>query len=242
MFALGCHFSEYAIHREFNDARTQDNSPNGDAFGEQYLFQNERGAVGTFGSSGFEYLNQTNAFMNVTAAVWFYDAPYDTNGQPKTQAEWQFGQLMFLVESQIAGSQRDRWKRYTSWAIRSCASTPARRLSRVTVNGAPRAAATWWNRAARGTRCGWSRWSPTRTRSATSSWRSRAPTSATRSSSSRWWMRSCRAPASNRVSFRHKVRPETYDIVLRAYQAPDTLAGNYHMVASSASRWNRASP
>jgi hypothetical protein len=34
-----------------------------------------------------------------------------------------------------------------------------------------------------------------------------------------------------RVSFLHKLRPENYDIVLRAFQAPDTLAGAYHITA-----------
>jgi len=34
-----------------------------------------------------------------------------------------------------------------------------------------------------------------------------------------------------RVSFRHVLQPRTYDIVLRAYQAPDTAAGQYHMAA-----------
>jgi hypothetical protein len=34
-----------------------------------------------------------------------------------------------------------------------------------------------------------------------------------------------------RLSFRHKLRPENYDIVIRAFQAPDTLAGQYHIAA-----------
>jgi hypothetical protein len=34
-----------------------------------------------------------------------------------------------------------------------------------------------------------------------------------------------------RLTFRHKLRPEDYDIVMRAFQAPDTLAGQYHLAA-----------
>jgi hypothetical protein len=34
-----------------------------------------------------------------------------------------------------------------------------------------------------------------------------------------------------RVSFEHLLMPRTYDIVLRAFQAPDTTAGQYHMAA-----------
>ena len=34
-----------------------------------------------------------------------------------------------------------------------------------------------------------------------------------------------------RVSFAHKLRPENYEIVMRAYQSPDTLAGQYHIAA-----------
>jgi hypothetical protein len=34
-----------------------------------------------------------------------------------------------------------------------------------------------------------------------------------------------------RVSFHHLLHPKTYDIVLRAFQAPDTTSGQYHIAA-----------
>jgi hypothetical protein len=230
MFALGCHFSEYAIHREFNDARTQDNAPNGDAFGEQYLFQNERGAVGTFGSSGFEYLNQTNAFMNVTAAVWFYDAPYDTMVN-QTQAEWQFGQLMFLVESQIAGSQRDPVERYHILGdplLRIDAGPPA---FEVTVNGVPARSGDVVESGGEGDTLRVV--AVVTDENAIRDFKLEIAGADLSDSLAIEPLVDAQLPRARqyRVSFRHKVRPETYDIVLRAYQAPDTLAGAYHMVA-----------
>jgi hypothetical protein len=44
IFGMGCHFSEFAIHREMAPDRLVYNAPNGDAFAEQYLFQDERGS------------------------------------------------------------------------------------------------------------------------------------------------------------------------------------------------------
>ena len=101
MFAMGCHFSEYAVDGEMASRHVIYNPPNGDCFAEQLLFQDERGAVNTYGSSGFEYLDRNMDYMNTIAGVWFYQAPYDTM-TAQTQAEWKFGQLMYLVEAEMA--------------------------------------------------------------------------------------------------------------------------------------------
>mgnify|MGYP003542423234 CR=1 FL=1 len=96
--------------------------------------KDERGAVGTYGSSGFEYLGANNDYMNRTAQVWFYEAPYDTMIN-QTQAEWKFGELMFLAEAQMAPSQPTPVERYHILGdplLRVDAGPPA---FNVTVNG-----------------------------------------------------------------------------------------------------------
>ncbi len=97
---FGCHFSDYGIHRELS--RQSLSAPNGECFAEQFLFQsNNRGAVSTYGSSGFEYLGETNDFMELLANTWFYGTGYESNVDV-TQGKWVFGQLMFLVETEFA--------------------------------------------------------------------------------------------------------------------------------------------
>jgi hypothetical protein len=137
IFAMGCHFSDYTVARELAPEQSVYNSPNGDCFAEQYLFQSERGAVDTYGSSGFEYLDRNVDYTNTLAAVWFYQAPYDTM-TAQTQAEWKFGQLMYLVEAQMAtvsSFQADAVERYHILGdplLRIDAGPPA---FNVTVNG-----------------------------------------------------------------------------------------------------------
>ena len=107
ILGMGCHFSDYALHREFEATRLASNPPNGDAFAEQLLFQNREAAVGTYGSSGFEYLGQVNNFMNLFTSVWFYNAPYESIVET-TEGHWIFGQLMYLVEAEAVGIGQDK--------------------------------------------------------------------------------------------------------------------------------------
>ncbi|HEU4364715.1 MAG TPA: C25 family cysteine peptidase [Candidatus Krumholzibacteria bacterium] len=230
MFGLGCHFSEYGIHRELESRRTSSNNPNGDAFAEQLLFQNDRGAVGTYGSTGFEYLQPNAIMMETTTRVWFYEAPYDTMVN-QTKGEWIFGDLMFLTEAQLAGTQRDPVERYLILGdplLRIDAGPPA---FNVTVDGVPfdtgdivtaggegdtilvEATVTDEN-AIRDFRLEIDGANATDLLTVTPLVDGTVPRA-----------------RQYRVSFRHKLRPENYDIVLRAYQSPDTLAGQYHMAA-----------
>jgi hypothetical protein len=230
IFGMGCHFSEYAIHRELGPGRLQDNSPNGDAFAEQYLFQNERGAVGTYGSSGFEYLNQTNAFMNTMASIWFYEAPYDTMLN-QTKAEWKFGELMFLVETQMAGAQRDPVERYHILGdplLRIDAGPPA---FEVTVDGRPARSGDIVQSGGEGDTI--QVVAVVTDENAIRDFSLEIAGVDLSDSLSIVPLSDPGLPRARqyRVSFRHKLRPETYDIVLRAFQAPDTLAGTYHMEA-----------
>jgi hypothetical protein len=230
IFGMGCHFSEYSINREFWGTRIQDNSPNGDAFAEQLLFQNERGAVGTYGSSGFEYLNQTNDFMNRMARVWFYEAPYDTMLN-QTQAEWQLGQLMFLVESQMAASQGAPVERYHILGdplLRIDAGPPA---FQVTVDGRPVRTGDVVSSGGEGDSIRVV--AVVTDENAIQDFALEIAGVDASDSLSIEPLTDPNLPRARqyRLSFRHKLRAETYDVVLRAYQAPDTLAGTYHMAA-----------
>ena len=231
IFAMGCHFSEYAIHREMGTDRVIYNSPNGDCFAEQYLFQNERGAVDTYGSSGFEYLDANVDYMNTLAAVWFYQAPYDTMTS-QTQAEWKFGQLMYLVEAQMAvigqSAPVERYHILGDPLLRIDAGPPA---FNVTVNG---------HAAQNGDVVNTGGERDTLRVVATVTDENAIHKFALeiggRDESDSLTVVPLSDPSlpharQYRVSFRHVLLPQTYDIVLRAYQSPDTTAGQYHMAA-----------
>lgn len=232
IFGMGCHFSDYAVFREESDIFSLSNAPNGDSFAEQLLLQNDRGAVGTYGSSGYEFLGANNTYMNMMARVWFYEAPYDTMLN-QTQAEWKLGELMFLVESQLAGfsNQRDAVERYHILGdplLRIDAGPPA---FDVTVDG--RTVSTGEDVTSRGDSDTLQVVAVVTDENAIRDFELEiAGTDVTDSLT----IEALTDPAlprarQYRVSFSHKLRPETYDIVLRALQAPDTLAGSYHIAA-----------
>jgi len=236
LFALGCHFSDYALHKELSQANLANNAPNGDSFSEQFLFASNRGAVATYGSSGFEYLGQTNDFMRTTARVWFYEAPYDTTVN-QSDAQWIFGQMMFLVENAVAPRQSAPVERYHLLGdplLRIDAGPPA---FQVTVDGAPIQSGD----AVRSSTPG----QPIQVEAIVTDENAIArfslevagvdqtdslqvtPLVDTQLGASRQY----------RVRFRHQVRPQKYDIVLRAFQSPDT-SGAYSMVAEFTLRVN----
>jgi hypothetical protein len=136
IFGMGCHFSDYALFKE--QARLNLNSPNGDCFAEQLLFQNNEAAASTYGSAGFEYLSQVNQFMERFSEIWFYEAPYDTMVS-QTQGRWVLGPMMFLVEAEAIrrhgqSNPVDRYLILGDPLLRIDAGPP---LIDVTVNGTP---------------------------------------------------------------------------------------------------------
>jgi hypothetical protein len=168
--------------------------------------------------------------MNVTSAVWFYDASYDTMVN-QTQAQWRLGQLMFLVENQMAGSQRDPVERYHILGdplLRIDAGPPA---FEVTVNGAPARSGDVVESGGEGDTLRVV--AVVTDENAIHDFKLEIAGADLTDSLAVDPLVDADLPHARqyRVSFRHKVRPETYDIVLRAYQAPDTLVNTYHMVA-----------
>jgi len=231
VFGMGCHFSDYAIFREASNLWIA-NLPNGDSFAEQLLFQNDRGAVGTYGSSGFEFLGANNSYMNMMARVWFYEAPYDTMLN-QTQAEWKFGQLMFLVESKLAGmsNQREPVERYHILGdplLRIDAGPPA---FEVTVDGRP--VTTGEDVTSRGESDTLQVVAVVTDENAIRDFALEIAGVDVSDSLTITALTDPTLPRARqyRLSFEHVLRPENYDIVLRAYQSPDTLAGTYHMAA-----------
>lgn len=232
-FGMGCHFSEYAPDREQSSIYSFTNAPNGDCFAEQLLFSDERGAVNTYGSSGFEYLDRNMDYMNTVGAVWFYQAPYDTM-TAQTQAEWKFGQLMYLVEAQMATVsvfQAEAVERYHILGdpmLRIDAGPPA---FNVTVNGRSVQSGDVVS-------TGGERDSITVVGIVTDEnaiHKFGLEIDGQDMTDSLRVVRTSDPGLPNarqyRVSFRHLLMPRTYDIVLRAYQAPDTTLGQYHMAA-----------
>ena len=228
IFGMGCHFSQFAINREF--AREAYNSPNGDAFAEQFLFQDERGAVGTYGSSGFEYLGANNDYMEKTAQVWFYETPYDTMLN-QTQAEWKLGQLMYLTEAEMAIPQAEPVERYHILGdplLRIDAGPPA---FGVTVNGQPVESGDLI--AGGGEVDSISVVAVVTDENALHKFGLEIDGQDMTDSLTVVRLSDPLLPHARqyRLSFRHMVMPRTYDIILRAYQSPDTTAGEYHMAA-----------
>jgi len=228
MFGMGCHFCDYALHKEqvFSTVR----SPNGDCIGEQFLLANNIGAVATYGSSGFEYLGQTNAFMDMVSWVWFYDAPYDTMIN-QTEGQWVFGKLMFLVENEMALAQQAPVEHYHILGdpmLRIDAGPPA---FDVTVDGAPFESGNVVGSGGEG--------DTIHVDAVVTDENAIQDFSLTIDGVDRTDDMTATQLADTqlvvgrqyRLTFAHKLIPKTYDIVLRAFQAPDTTAGQYHMAA-----------
>jgi len=232
IFGMGCHFSDYALNRELT--RLTSNSPNGDAFAEQLLFQNRKAAVGTYGSSGFEYLSQTNDFMTLMSQLWFYEAPYESMVN-QTQGHWIFGQLMFLIETQVVGVQGqdepvERYHILGDPLLRIDAGPP---LMEVTVDGVPveSGAAVSAMGGADSIRVV-ARVSDENVIEKFELLIDGADASGTMvvtpiGDGSIPFSRTYDVRFSHRLEFKN----ENYDIVLRALQAPDTTAGSYYMAA-----------
>jgi hypothetical protein len=97
VYGMGCHMSDYAIHKESN--RSFNNPPTGDCMAELMMMQSSRGAVATYGSSGYEYLSTNLNYTEIICDAFFTDPPSDTLvTTSKAQARWILGEVMTLAE------------------------------------------------------------------------------------------------------------------------------------------------
>lgn len=230
IFAMGCHFSDYAVFREAGTLWSGSNEPNGDCFAEQFLFQNSRGAVATYGSSGYEFLGSNVSYMNTMSQVWFYEAPYDTMVN-QTQAEWKLGQLMFLVESRMVSSQPQQVERYHILGdplLQIDAGPPS---FDVTVDGHAVSTGDVVESGGEGDQVNVV--AVVTDENAINDFKLEIAGVDMTDSLTVQALTDTNLPRARqyRLSFAHKLRPENYDIVMRAYQSPDTLAGQYHIAA-----------
>jgi len=228
IFGMGCHFSDYALHKEM--VRIPFNNPNGDAFAEQLLFQNNEGAVSTYGSAGFEYLNEVNNYMKRFTEIWFYEEPYEDMVR-QSQGRWVLGPMMFLVEVEainrfVRRTDVDRYHILGDPLLRIDAGPP---LMEVTVNGQPLQSGDNVSAGA-----------DTISVVATVTdenviddfelWIDGADLRGTLDVQAIGG-EGINPARSYEVRFEHAIQFNKYDIVLKALQAPDTTADAYHMVA-----------
>jgi len=226
VFGFGCHFSDYALNREMSAVNQGTNDVSGDCIAELLMIQNNKGAVASYGSSGFEYLTPNRVFTGIIYDNFFSTPPVDTI---KSQTRWILGEL--LTVSEIAYGSTGPIKRYHLLGdpmLRIDAGPPR---FEVTVNGAAvqsgdavygaagsdtiRVAAVISDEVAiEKISLEIDRVDETGSMTVT-------PLVDDTLSAARQY----------EVRFEHKLIPKSYDIVLRAFQAPDTTSGAYHMEA-----------
>jgi hypothetical protein len=100
LMVWGCHSNQ------FPDGPQGGNVDSSDAMGEIWLQLPDRGSVGSFGSTGYEFLN-TNAAYNTMVADAFYTtppAPAPPPGEPP-QARWILGEVMLQAAVRNGMSQ-----------------------------------------------------------------------------------------------------------------------------------------
>lgn len=238
LFGMGCHLSDYAIHRE--GSRTTQNGPNGDSFSELFLLLENRGAVCTYASTGFEYLTENVNYTRVITQAFFNTPPTDpVEPDSRRQARWIIGEVMTFAEI-------DNLMRYTGFSgmgtmgqakryhllgdplLRIDAGPP--RFD-VSVDGTPVQSGD-----------------PVFAGSSSDSISVRAVISdevaierlrlvvdgvdqSATMTVTPLVDQSFDAARQYEVTFKHKIRPDTYDIVIEAQQAADTTGTNYHVVA-----------
>ena len=95
---LGCHISDFARVAEYS--RSGLDGPNGDCITEQLLFKSRAGAVGTYASTGFEYLMENKSFCTTLHEVIFQRPPTDSIPpvNEQTGARWILGEAMTAGE------------------------------------------------------------------------------------------------------------------------------------------------
>ncbi|MBN1884732.1 MAG: hypothetical protein JW876_04315 [Candidatus Krumholzibacteriota bacterium] len=96
---IGCHISEFARASELSRAI---DGKNGDCLTEQLLFKPLAGAVGTYASTGYEYLGENAIFCETLHEVLFAMVPTDSVPPEKeyTGAHWTFGEALVAAETE----------------------------------------------------------------------------------------------------------------------------------------------
>ena len=103
-FGVGCHISDFALMMEYSMSGLH--GPNGDCITEQLLFKSRAGAVGTYASTGFEYLLENKYYCTTMHEVIFQRPPTDAAPPANTQtgARWILGEAFTAGEIEHLGS------------------------------------------------------------------------------------------------------------------------------------------
>jgi hypothetical protein len=237
IYGMGCHMSDYAVHKERE--QTQTNDSNGDAFAELLLFRRNRGAIATYGSSGFEYLYPNLAFTEFIANAFFENVRTDPMpGSGKAQARWILGELMAVAEVENLNNNRyfsgggaiGQMKRY------HLLGDPVLRID----GGPPRFDVTVNEKSFEsGGRVVSGANQKIDVRAVvTDEVAIEALKLEIDNADSTQLLNvsplvdeSLTAARQYEVRFEHTLQPKNYDLVLKAYQAEDTTSNNYHVVA-----------
>jgi len=239
VFGMGCHMSDYAIYREQSLDNLNRNSPNGDAIAELLLLQ-KAGAVATYGSAGFEYLTPNQNLTKITAETFFENTPTDTMvGSGKAQARWIFGEIMTATEIENllryahygsgdgAIGQTKRFHLLGDPVLRIDAGPPR---FEVTVNNEPFASGDLVTPGANNT-IDVHAVVTDEVAIEKIALEINGIDSTGISSVTPLTDQTLSAARQYDVRFQHRVQAKRYDIVLKAYQAADTIAGTYHLAA-----------
>lgn len=230
VFGLGCHFSDYALYKEKSPLNQSNNDASGDCFAELLLLQINKGAVSTYGSSGFEYLTPNRKFNNIIFNTFFSSPPQDTMvASNRAQVRWIFGEVMTLSELRYGSS--GPIKRYHILGdplLRIDAGPP--RFD-VTMNGLPVQTGDMVFSAV-GSDTVYVEADICDEVAIDSLMLEIDGENVTGSMEvTRLLDDTLAVSRSYHVSFKHKLEARTYDIVLRALQAPDTSGNRYSMTA-----------
>ena len=97
---FGCHISDFALWQELS--ASAEAGPYGDCMSEQLLFRPGSGAVATYASVGFEYLQENAQLAGLLHRTFFQTPPADSVGPRKeyTGAHWIFGEAVEEAEIQ----------------------------------------------------------------------------------------------------------------------------------------------
>lgn len=127
----GCHLAEFSVHNEGAGNR-------GDCISEKLLFQDRgRGAIASFASTGYEWLNDNDVMNLALFRSWFPDPP-----QFEGHARWILGEIMSGGKYRMMnlGGGRNRQGMVATYTLLGDPSMPldvgAPRLQ-VELNGAP---------------------------------------------------------------------------------------------------------
>ncbi|MDH3216827.1 MAG: C25 family cysteine peptidase, partial [Candidatus Krumholzibacteria bacterium] len=238
LFGMGCHMSDYAVHREL--LRASQSGPNGDCLSELLLLLDNKGAVCTYASTGFEFLRPNSQYTAIITRVFFTDPPTaPVIPSDRSQARWIMGEVMTAAEIEDlllypngpglgAKGQAKRYHILGDPLLRIDAGPPR---FEVTVDDQPFDSGDLLLSTSAGDSVEIRAVIADEVAIDTLSLEIDGIDATNQMTVTPLVDIGLDAARKYEVTFKHKILPKTYDIILRAHQAADTTANDYHMVA-----------